>query len=481
MIDPRRWRDASWLPALPALLALLALCMLPACSRTPRTNVLVISIDTLRNDHCSFAGYARQTTPRLDQLAAEGMRMTQAYAPTSTTGPTHASIFTSLYPLSHGVVRNALALDEQFMTLAEALRDEGYATAAVVSSFVLDGQFGYAQGFDSYDAEFPLESATIVRNEMDGHAVDGAFDRRADATTRRAAQQLERLAADGDPFFMFVHYFDPHYPYVPPDGWRGRFAGDGADELQQELDAYDEEIGFTDQEVGRLLDRLGELGLDERTLVIVTSDHGEGLMQHGHMHHGLQIYEELVRVPLLLRLPGAIEAGRTIDEPVTVVDLFPTIFSLLELDSPTRLQGIDQAAAILNDAVPAPQRPIYLHRRHYDAGVVAGIPVAGEQFGMRIGDWKYIEGKQEEIRELFDLQRDPGESINLVQAEPKIADDLARTLESWKRGQLRAASEATISPENLAKMQALGYVEATPLPDDDEPSPEPEPSVDHER
>jgi len=462
MIFPRR---SSYLALLPALLMA---CVLPACSRPQRTNVIVISIDTLRNDHCSFAGYTRRTTPRLDALAAEGTRMTQAYAPTSTTGPTHASLFTSRYPLSHGVVKNGLSLEEKLTTLAEALGDEGYATAAVVSSFVLDDKFGYAQGFGSYDSSFTPEFASIERRELDGHAVEGAFDQTAGETTRKARQQLERLAAQDDPFFLFVHYFDPHYPFVPPESWEGRFATDGADELQLEIDAYDEEIGFTDEQVGLLLDRLRDLELDEHTLVVVTADHGEGLMQHGHMHHGLQIYEELVHVPLIFRLPGTIEAGRTIDTPVSLIDLFPTLFSLLGLDRPGELQGLDLSAALSESAPLAPQRPIYFHRRHYEPGVVSGIPVAGEKLGVRSGRWKYIEGQQEESRELFDLQEDPGERNNLLERDPKIANQLSRTMESWEEGQLRIASGAVISAEDMRKLNALGYTNSTPLSVDDE-------------
>ena len=433
--------------------------LVSGCGRAPGLNVLLVTVDTLRADHCSVSGYARETTPQLAALAREGVRVELAYAPMPTTGPSHASMFTGLYPITHGVVKNGLTLEQDFGTLAEALREKGYDTAAVVSSFVLDARFGYAQGFEAYDDEFEAGHGSIERHALEGHEVEEGFDRRADETTGRARAVLERLAARPKPFFLFVHYFDPHAPYAPPEPWAGRFDGGATDELSRAIDAYDGEIAFVDDAIGKLLEALRAAGLERNTLVVVTADHGEGLMQHGHMAHGVQIYEEAVRVPLLFHLPGRLPAGGTLSGPVELVDLLPTILDLAGHEVPAGLHGRSVARAVAGDAALDPERPVHLHRRHYVARAIGDLAVAGEKLGLRLGSWKYIEGEGEGTRELFDLAADPGERVSLAEARPEIAASLAERIRAWRTATGRGVQVETLSPEDRERLRALGYVE----------------------
>ncbi|MEM7357167.1 MAG: sulfatase, partial [Acidobacteriota bacterium] len=267
-----------------AALGLLGCCFTGlGCRLEPPPNLLLVTVDTLRADHCSIYGYERETTPVLDDLAREGAILGPAYAPMSTTAPAHASIFTGRYPISHGVVRNGLILAQDQTTLAEVLQQARYTTGAVVSSLVLKPRYGLGQGFGTYESEFEINRETVDRHQWKG--VEG-FDRRADETTDLALAWLERRPRDR-PFFLWVHYFDPHSPYSPPPAFEGRFpVPEGATDLAIAIARYDEEIAFADQQLGRLLAAIERQEITEQTLAVVTSDHGEGLNQHGHMGHG---------------------------------------------------------------------------------------------------------------------------------------------------------------------------------------------------
>jgi arylsulfatase A-like enzyme len=397
----------------------------------------------------------------LKQLATEGTHMEQAYAPTATTGPTHATLLTSLYPIAHGVLKNGMDLDGGLVTLAEVLKAHGYATAAVVSSFALHSKFGYGQGFDVYQDHFEPRRSTLFYEELWGRAVDEGFDQRADETTSEAIALLKELSDQERPFFLFVHYFDPHNPYSPPEPWVGRFGtGAPADRsVRAAINAYDEEIAFADHEIGRLLSYLDASGRFRDTLVIVTADHGEGLMQHGHMRHGVHIYEEAVRVPLIFRLPGRIAVGRTLREPVELLDVMPTVLELVGVAGSEELQGRSLVAALGGSASLDPKRPVYLYRRHYAAEKVGEIPVAGQKFGIRSGPWKYIEGTEEGTRELFDLENDPGEEHDVREEFPGVAEYLRLQIADWKQAYGRDVGIETLSPEDAQRLEALGYVE----------------------
>jgi arylsulfatase A-like enzyme len=424
---------------------------------------VLVTIDTLRRDHCSAYGYERDTTPTLRRVAAEGARFDLAYSPTATTGPTHSTIFTSLYPIAHGVVKNGVPLGAELRTLAEILGARGYQTAAFVGSFVLDAKFGYDQGFDLYDDDFAPETSTFRGRFWEGHPVPDGFDRRADETTRRAVQWLREGRDPDRRFFLFVHYFDPHAPYVPPPPYDSYFSGAGGrSALEKEIDAYDGEIAFADHELGRLLSALAESGLEDDTLLAITADHGEGLGQHGHMRHGLFLYEEAVRVPLLFRWPDHIPAGLVFQEPVEFVDLVPTILGLAgHSDSAAHLQGQTLAPVLRGERSLDSGRPVYLYRRLYETGKrVSGVLAKGQQFGIRRERWKYIEAPEEGRTELFDLESDPGELENLYAALPDRASQLAAELEGWRRSHARGeARRVEISEEDRLRLRQLGYVD----------------------
>lgn len=435
-------------------------------------NVLLVVVDTLRADHTSAYGYARDTTPRLRALAEHGVRFENAYAPVGLTAPSHASLFTSLHPLTHGVVRNGLALGDEHVTLAEYLAVRGYQTAAVVSSFVLDRKFGLGQGFAFYDDDFDPAEATVELAEWEGYAVTEGFDRRADYTTRRAVAWLRESRARGTPFFLFVHYFDPHAPYTPPASYAALFEPEGEGPAA-EVAAYDAEIAFTDAAIGHLLDALDDLGLAAETLVVVTADHGEGLMQRGYMLHGLSVHEEELRVPLLLRWPVQLPAGRSIAEPVSVLDLGPTLAELVPIArTGVASEGRSFAAALRGEGGLDAERPIFVYRRDFGpepvhpvvvggpAGAAARVSVAGTQFGVRQGRWKYVVAPLEGPPALYDLEADPGELHDLSAREAGSAQRLGQRLEAWlgvHAQPLPAAGQP--SAADRARLRALGYAE----------------------
>jgi arylsulfatase A-like enzyme len=447
-------------------LAALALCSLAAgCAPEgpARGNLLLVTLDTTRADHASAYGYPRDTTPVLRELAAAGTRFAQAYAPSATTAPSHATLFTSLYPLAHGIVRNGLELRASERTLAELLRERGYATAAFVSSFVLDARFGFAQGFELYDDDFEAERASFpARHEWEEHEIRAGFDRPADATTRRAVAWLESGRDPGRPFFLFVHYFDPHAPMSPPEPHAARFApGPGASRLEQRIGRYDGEIAFADDQIGVLLAALARAGLAERTLVAVTGDHGEGLLSHGQMAHGVHLYEEAVRVPLVLRWPGVVPAGRVVEAPVALVDLAPTLLELLGTAGPEAgFQGQSLARALVDGVEPDPGHPIHLQRRHYDGERVGDEWVEGDLYGVRQGRWKYLESGDGSRRELYDLAADPGETANLVDQRPDQMRRLAARIASWRQASRRPGeAPRDLGASEREGLRALGYAE----------------------
>jgi arylsulfatase A-like enzyme len=454
-VRPERRRAAAF--ALAAALAAAAGCAERAPD--PRPSLLLVTLDTTRFDHTSLGGSARDTTPRLAALAREGATFDLAYAPTSTTGPTHATLFTGLSPLRHGVLKNGAPLDSARETLAERLAAEGWRTGAFVSSFVVSRRFGFDQGFADYDDRFEKATSTYTEAFWEGQAIRDAFDRRGNATTDRALRWLEANAGRA-PLFAWVHLFDPHAPYVPPEGFARRFEPPpGADALARDVARYDEEIAFADAELGRLLDGLERLGLAPSTIVAVTADHGEGLMDHGHMEHGVHVYEEQVRVPLVLRWPGRI-APRKEAAPVELADLHPTLLALLGLAPPPGVEGRSLAPALLGGEPLPADRAVHLYRRHFAGERRGDVFVKGEKFGVRLGRFKLIEGPEEGTRELYDLAADPRERENVLDAHPEVAAELLARLEAWRAGRAgEPGARLQISDDERERLRALGDTE----------------------
>jgi arylsulfatase A-like enzyme len=305
------------LPLLPPLLAGLALVSVVGLglffwrrhSSRP-THVVLVSIDTLRADHLGCYGYARARTPNIDRLASESVVFDNAATATPLTLPTHSSLLTGLTPLRHGVVDNfGFRLDASVTTLAETLRAQGFATGGFVGSFVLDSRFGIAQGFDTYFDHFDAPSAN-------GRPLS-AHQRPANEVLEPALEWIDRQGAR--PFFAFLHFFDAHTPYTPPEPYRSSFPDD-------DVGRYDAEIAFVDEQLGRLVRELDARGILEDTAIVVVGDHGESLGDHGEATHGLFIYDATVRVPLLVRAPG-FRAGRARAQ-VRTIDVMPTVLDL---------------------------------------------------------------------------------------------------------------------------------------------------------
>jgi arylsulfatase A-like enzyme/Flp pilus assembly protein TadD len=390
-------------------------------------NVLVVTFDTTRADRLGCYGNDEIRTPATDRLAREGVLFSQAAAPAPTTLPSHASVMTGLYPYHHGARANGLyRLDDEHVTLAETLSTAGYTTGATVSAFVLDSQFGIDQGFGDFD------------DEVGGNNDLGTFEmaeRPADATTKRAESWL-RMHAD-DKFFHWVHFYDPHFPYQAPSPFREEYPV-----------AYDAEIAFVDFQLGRLLAVLDELELTDNTLVVLAGDHGEGLGQHGEGAHACLIYDSTMQVPLIMRCGDRLGGGVHISREVSLVDIVPTVLAMLGLEPPQDLDGVD-----LTQPATGP-RPIYLE-------TLQGLADHGwaALLGVREGSMKYIYGPEVE---LYDVSRDPFEENDLAAARPKLTAAMQQRLEDFFGEDLEQAASSdsghTLSPEAIAKMQALGYL-----------------------
>jgi len=395
-------------------------------------NVVLVTLDTVRWDRLGAYGDADAETPVLDRLAAGGVRFQDAVTSVPLTLPSHATMLTGLYPPNHGVRDNGrYALTEEHTTLAEDLKARGYDTAAFIGCFVLDERFGLNQGFDLYD----------FRVTEDGHRprMPDFNERRADAVTDAAVGWLRARHRSGSspPFFIWVHYFDPHTPYQSPLGSLPRFAGR----------SYDAEIAFVDQEFRRLVDELRRLDLIRRTLLVVVADHGEALGEHEEPTHGMLVYECTMRVPFILYSPTLFREPRVVvDRVVCLADLRPTVEDLLGIEPPSACDG----HSLLRDDA-GPDRAIYIETEA-PLHIAAWSPL----YGLRSHAAKYILAPEPEY---YDLGADRGEVRNLYRSDPPGArimeERLARLMAGWgrERGPARAPSD-----EEIERLSALGYV-----------------------
>jgi arylsulfatase A-like enzyme len=437
-----------------------------------RTNLLLVSLDTVRADHTSLLGYSRPTTPRLERLASQGVSFRRAYTMSSTTGPSHATLFTGRYAPVHGAARNGMSLRDDLVTLAEHLHQRGYRTGGVLGSFVLAGRFGFGQGFDDWDDSFRRETSSLPMKHWEGQDIPGgAFDRGGAEVTRLAVDWLEEHRRD-QPFFLFVHYFDAHEPYTPKPPDLAHLASAPLDPDTDEgvsdaaakvIRRYDAEIAGVDRELGELLDRLKELGLDERTLVVVASDHGQGLTDHNDSKHGVNIYEECVRGVLVFRGPRIAPPGRTSDAAVEAVDVLPTVLDLLDPGSQQGLglPGHSLAGYLRGLAGPPVGWPVFLFRQLYGPRHrVRNAMVSGAEYGIRVRGWKYIEGGRDGHRELYDIANDPDELDNLARDEPERAAELRARLHEWRASHpLPHGASPSLSEGDRARLRALGYLQ----------------------
>ncbi|MFQ5804823.1 MAG: tetratricopeptide repeat protein [Phycisphaerae bacterium] len=399
----------------------------PAPSRID--HVLLISIDTCRADYLGCYGRRQAITPNIDAIAAQGCLFESAVSPVPLTLPAHSSILTGTVPPYHGVRDNsAYRLGSSIDTLAEVLNEQGFATAAVVSAFVLDSKFGLDQGFDEYHDRFLRE-----------HKAGEIIERKGDEATNIALEWLTKHKDDRS--FLFLHYFDPHFPYEPPEPFDTQFAED----------PYAGEIAFVDLCIGRVIRHLRDLGIYESSLIIVAGDHGEMLGEHGESTHGYFVYQSAVKVPWIIRAPDR-RAGGRIPDLVGLIDIVPTACALLGIQRPPQAQGVDLSAH-LDRTVPSDKdRVIYaesLTPTKYNANPLVALVTSR---------WKYIQTTRPE---LYDLARDPTESNNLAASEPDCAkamqDQLRRIIEQQHR-QPDEDSRLEMGAEDLRRLEALGYL-----------------------
>jgi choline-sulfatase len=390
----------------------------PAPARTTARSVLLITIDTLRADHVGAYGYRRARTPTLDALAVRGARFDRAFAAAPITLVSHASILTGLYPPGHGARHNGMRVNLQTPTLAESLARQKFDTAAFVAAFPLDRRFGLIKGFQTYGDRMPRGPDGRPENERAGSAVvDEAIGWLNDHQQNR--------------FFLWVHLFEPHAPYGNPD--------DPADARRPPIQRYDDEIAEADRQAGRLIDALG--ARHDSTLIVAAADHGEAFGEHGEVSHSLFTYDTTLRVPLIIAGPGI--RASVIEEPVTLVDVAPTILSQLGAQ-PMHGDGVDLSPSFAGTALP--QRTLYAESFAplFDFG---WSPLRT----VRANGWKYIEAPKPE---LYEVDRDPGETTNKVAIEGRLASTLAQRVSSYGSSDVSATAS---DPETRSRLRALGY------------------------
>lgn len=392
-------------------------------------NVVVITLDTTRWDRLGAYGDRAAVTPNLDRLAAEGVLFEQAIAAGPLTLPAHSTIFTGLLPPRHGVRDNGgYVLDEKHVTLASLLKRGGWQTGAFVGAFVLDSKWGLNQGFDTYHDKFDVSKYKSVSL--------GDVARRANEVVDNAMPWLEQHGSDR--FFAWLHFYDAHSPYDPPEPFKSRFADR----------PYAGEIAFVDDQVGRVLRWLDARGLTDKTIVLVIGDHGESLNEHGEGTHGLFIYDATTRVPFLVRAPFGAMRGRRVKSQVRSEDVTPTVLDLLGLPALDGSQGQTLAPLMTGASqdlnLEAYSESLYA-RNHYGWSELRSI---------RAGRFKYIATTRPE---LYDLEKDPGEVTNLYEERRDLAGRMAAALDRMSVDE-QPAGPSAVDPETRERLAALGYI-----------------------
>jgi arylsulfatase A-like enzyme/Tfp pilus assembly protein PilF len=404
--------------------------LLPASgAQQQRPNVLLVTLDTFRADRIGAYGYKPAATPNLDRLAKEGVRFDDATTQAPLTAPAHAALLTGVYPTRLGVKDNASSpLPDSADTLAETLKAAGYRTGAFIGAFILDRPYGFAQGFDHFDATFEG-----FRPELKQQA-----QRIAEDVVTRAAAWIKSAQA---PFFAWVHLYDAHLPYSAPAPYRAKFASR----------PYDGEIAYVDAQVGRLLATLKEPGALDTTIVMAVADHGESLGEHGEEDHGMFLYEAVLRIPWIVRLPRSERAGTVVTEQVRAIDLTPTILDLTGVHQKANLDGESVAGVMRGQArrdPPPSYADAHFPELHFGWSMLRS---------WRVGEWKYIDAPKPE---LYDLRTDKAEAKNVLSARANVASRMAAELGAvWRSfGSAADAAPPQPDPETLARLRSLGYV-----------------------
>lgn len=429
-------------------------------------NVLLVSVDTTRADHLGCYGHPVVKTPNVDRLAAEGTRFAQCVSSAPLTLPSHTTMLTGTYPFVHGARDNAaFIVAPENVVVAELFKDKGYETHAEVAAVVLDPKYGLDQGFDEYNA-VSKDDPKIQLDEVIPQATDPETgettgphfeltppkletDRKANDIADKGLEVLRRFAETPEPFFMFLHFFDPHWPHEAPDSF-----------VEEFKDGYYAEIAFFDQQFGRVLDALDELGLAENTLVILTADHGEGRGQHGEYTHATFLYDTTLMVPLIMRAPGRIPAGQVVETQVRLLDVTPTICDFVGLDRSEAMQGTTLLPLIADPSLEV-SLPCYS-----DTLVPQNSLNYSPLRSLRVDGWKYILAPRPE---LYDVANDWQELFNVAAIEEDLSAQMRQEL--WdliadspsppgSRGSWREPDA-----DEVRKLAALGYVSGAAFDD----------------
>jgi len=470
MSTPRRGAALGLAAALAAIPAILASACRPPVQGNGR-NLLLITIETTRADHVGAYGYPRGTTPNIDALAKDGLLFESFLTVSPRTNPSLASMMTSRYPHEHGVRNLLLTLEPGNRTLAEALRDAGYLTAAVQTHPRLVEPSGLAQGFDDYDDDYAAHPRAV-----EACAAAEAWIR--EASTRQR------------PWFLWLHLMDPHWTYDPPEGWRSRFGPEDPrparlyrelregritmgsvifrntmppDEVAAFIDHYDAEIAFTDHAIGRLLAALDELDLRADTVVALTADHGEALGEHDYyFEHGDLGTEAEIHVPLILSAPGLLPPGVRAPWTTSSVDLAPTLLDLLGVPPEEDFRGSSLASWTASGT--GADRACFgeIDKRFHEENDRREVDgVAGKWRWIRRGDFKLVHRPRASgsaDRTLYALALDPAESRDVSALHPEVVAELGAELDAWLTEDDGTEREYHITPEAREQLRALGYI-----------------------
>jgi arylsulfatase A-like enzyme/Tfp pilus assembly protein PilF len=407
---------------------------LPAGVRPGDLNLLLVTLDTTRADRIHAYGFDGIETPNLDRLAREGVLFESAVAPAPLTLPAHSSIFTGAFPPAHGVRDNGgFFLDDKETTLAERLQARGFATGGFVGAYVLDHKWGIAQGFQTYFDDFDLSKYQSLSL--------GSVDRPGNEVADKALAWLDKVGRSR--FFGWVHFYDAHSPYTPPEPFKSRYSGR----------PYIGEIAFVDSQVGRLLAWLDDHDLARTTIVVVMGDHGESLGEHGESTHGFFVYQSTMHVPLLIRAPFDSMAGRRVADTVRSIDILPTALELLGVSTADKLEGTSvvplMTGAKKELGLAAYSEAIY-PRFHFGWSDLRAITA---------GRYKFVAAPRPE---LYDLQQDPRESKNIYSERQALGDRLNQELAALEARMSASASTpktaVEVDPEARERLAALGYV-----------------------
>jgi arylsulfatase A-like enzyme/tetratricopeptide (TPR) repeat protein len=410
-----------------------------ASQKIEKLNIVLITLDTTRADHLPCYGYSGVKTPHLDSLARQGIVFEHCTASSPLTLPSHVSMMTGMYPTYHSVrINGNTALSDEQTTIAEVLSGLGYQCGAFIAAFVLDGRWGLKQGFQHYDDKFDLRKYK--------HIDLGAIQRPGNQVMDAALAWLEEQK--GNPFFAWIHLYDPHSPYEPPEPYYSEYSHQGLSGL------YDGEIAFMDEQIGRCVSWLEKNDLSKNTMIILIGDHGEGLGSHGEGTHGYFIYEYAVHVPLLIIAPFPEFQGERSTSQVRIVDIFPTLMEIAAVTPPAKPHG--------RSLLPLMFRP----QKEVDGFAYAESMSPNLQFGwssihsLQTTRYKYIDTPE---AELYDLTRDPDEQTNFLRQYPDIAremkDKLDRLMEETRWG-APTPQAANLDKETIEKLSALGYIGA---------------------